>query len=671
MNYLEELKNKNSNIYPINQLINTKEKNFNINRVNSLKNIKSDLVYKSIINELEILNGINTKYKDIISEVIIWSDVAKVGTKDEIKKWKLKKYNLFYHNIGSSQIYKEHATNFNEIVYVLIKTHGLVGQYIQGEVTLKSNKELYDLVVTNKIKKEDLKEILYILNECIIKDVSVKLYENIKNEIEKVIIKILNGDFNEDVDIIKRFKLLNKSLSDEDINQIEKTLKNEEIRKRLTYIFENCELWYYYSALNSFTIIEQIKILLIIYNNIFKVKQITFNSLMVSIYLDYQNIKRINIYKQRIIQSYLNNISFEEIIANNIKPNVNINYSNKVRDNSLEFNFVFSKVAKKLIEFCEVAYSTDSIYNKSVFLLYDLFGFRKDKYDRFYNEIEYLQTMNSSIIHKAKLLEYMKGENILDVGPGGGALIDLILDNYPLKNVYGIDISKNVIDELNKKKKKDKKDYTLIEGNALYLENYFDKNSMDTIIFSSIIHELFSYIKFDNKKFNYDTIKTALISAYNILKIGGRIIIRDGIMSDSNPNRIIEFKNVEDISILKKYQEDFKGRKIEFKKIDNNKVIMKENDAMEFLYTYTWGKESYALEVQEQFGYFSLNGYKDFIYKNLKNSKILVATEFLQDGYSEHLLNKISIYDENYNTVSLPNSTAIIVIEKGSDKNEI
>ncbi|MDI5788952.1 hypothetical protein PO124_12605 [Bacillus licheniformis] len=27
------------------------------------------------------------------------------------------------------------------------------------------------------------------------------------------------------------------------------------------------------------------------------------------------------------------------------------------------------------------------------------------------------------------------------------------------------------------------------------------------------------------------------------------------------------------------------------------------NDAMEFLYTYTWGEEAYPHEVQEQFGY--------------------------------------------------------------------
>ena len=88
------------------------------------------------------------------------------------------------------------------------------------------------------------------------------------------------------------------------------------------------------------------------------------------------------------------------------------------------------------------------------------------------------------------------------------------------------------------------------------------------------------------------------------------------------------------------------------------------NDAMEFLYTYTWGEDSYPLEVKEQFGYLTPTEYVDLIHKHLPNSRIIICNAFLQDGYEENLLNKISIYDEDMNTVKLPNSTCIIVIEK-------
>lgn len=665
MTYLEELKKCNTEIYPIRQLINTMEKNFNWERLNSLKELKSNLVYNSVIRQLEILETKETKYKDLISEVILWNDIAKVGDSKERKIWKVKGYNLHTHNEGSSDIYKENTKKYNHIIYILIKTHGLIGQYIQGEVTLKSNIELYNLIKENYIQKEELKEILLILNECIVKEVSEKLYERIREDIEKTIIKVVNGQLDEEENIINRLTLLNEKLSNEDIKLIENILENKEIKNRLELIFNNCELWYYKSSLKSYKIEEQIKILLIISNNINNITKITFYDLMKNMYLDYKDIKRENIYKQRIIECYLKELTYEEILNNEIKSNINISYITKKNNNILEFNFLFSKVAKKLIEFCEVAYNSGTLYNKSVILLYDLFGFRKDNYDRFYNEMDYLQTMNSTINHKSKLLEFIKGDNVLDVGPGGGALMDLILESLPNKTVYGIDISENVINVLNEKKLKENKNYNLVKGNALNLEDYFKQGELDTIIYSSVIHELFSYVDYNGKKFNHETIKKALTSAYNILSPGGRIVIRDGIMSETNPQRIIEFKNKEDMNILKKYQKDFKGRKIKFEIIDQNKVKMNENDSMEFLYTYTWGENSYPLEVQEQYGYYSPKEYEKFVTENLKNSKIIFSHAFLQDGYEEHLLNKIAIYDENFNTVKLPNSTYILVIEKG------
>ena len=663
MRILEELKNKNIYIYPIKQLVITNEKNYNIDRIKSLKDLKTSSVYNAVLKCLEILDTKQTVYKDLIAEVLLWMDTAKAGTKDDIKEWKKMGFNLFTHNLGSAEIYKKYSSNYNEVIYILIKTHGLIGQYLKGEVNLNTNKELYELVNKDIIDKTDLKEILLILNECIIREVSDKIFENRKNQIEELIDKIIDGDFEEELNIVHRIDLLNEGISDDDKIIIENIIKEKQIKERLEKIFNNAQLWYYKSALRSFDVQEQIKILLIISNNIDGVSEITFSSLMKDIYLDYKNIKRVNIYKERIIEKYLEEVTFEQIINNQIKNNINIGYVINKYNTTIEFSFVFSNVARKLIEFCEVAYGSNNLYNKSVLLLYDLFGFRKDNYDRFYNEIDYLETMNSSIMHKSKLLDFIVGENVLDVGPGGGALMDLILDTYNDKNVYGIDISSNVIEELNNKKARENRNYNLVKGNALCLEDYFEEGSLDTIIFSSIIHELFSYIEYEGKKFNHDVIKKALLSAYNTLSKGGRIIIRDGIMSDRVP-RIIEFKNKEDMSIFKRYVHEFKGRKIQYELLSDSKIKLDINDAMEFLYTYTWGEESFALEVQEQFGYYTPSEYEQMVLGTLKGSKIIFSRAFLQDGYKEFLDPKVNFYDENYNSVELPNSTYILVIEK-------
>ena len=652
----------------LNYLYNTKEKNYNILNVKSIKEINKHSVLNYVKKTLEILNGINNREildKEIlylIEETLKWSEVAKTGSKKDRKRWLEKKYDLFCHNIGSSEIYNE--TNDNIIVSTLIKTHGLIGQYIKGEVNFSKNLSLYELIKNNNISKENLRKVLQVLNRCIIEAVSKDLYIEIESCVNEIIEDILNNKNSKKFDFKIKLERLNRNLSQSDIDYINKL--DLIYTTKIQNLFDNFELWYYDGVLKEFNICDQIKILIYIYENKpTNTEYLTFDSFMHSMYIDYKNKREINIYKKRIIEDFLKNISLEDIVNHNINPNPHIDFNIKKVNKTLIFNFRFSIQAKKLIEFCEVACISNSLYQKATYMLYDLFGFRKDAYDRFYNEIDYLNTMNNSLNQKAIILDYIVGNSVLDVGPGGGALLDLIEKKIPNSDIKGIDLSENVINELTKKKLKEGHMWNIIKGDALNLTKYFANNSINTIIFSSIIHELYSYISYNGKKFNKDTIKVALNEAYSILSINGRIIIRDGIMSSPvNSYRIIEFNDKEDIKKLDRYINDFKGRKITYEKIGDNKVKMLINDAMEFLYTYTWGEESYPLEVQEQFGYFTLDEYITFIKENLPNAKIIESKSYLQKGYEENLLPKINFYDGDMNVVSLPDSTSIIVIEK-------
>lgn len=647
-----------------NYLVNTNEKNINYERLDRIKENKSNLVYKYILKCLEILDSekVNDKVYYYVSETLKWSDISKCGSKEDRKKWKSLGFSLNVHNIASSEIYVLDNKNYDEIVRVLIKTHGLIGQYIRGEINLINNKELYELIEKKLIDKELLYEVLTLLNKCIIGAVSEELYYKIKNQVDVAINKIINNEMEEEINVKERLNKLNGGILKGDTT----ILNDLKIINRLKYLFERVELWYYEVSLNSFSIEDQVKILLMCANNIDDdIRHLSFYDIMKSIYLDYKNEKITNIYKERIIEYLLNNISVEDILNNKVNSNIHVNFVFKKENNLLKVSFKFSKQASLLIDFCEVAYTSDSLYNKAVYMLYELFGFRRDEYDRFYNEIDYLNTMNSSLNSKRVILDFIKGKSILDVGPGGGALMDLIEHELGNVKVQGIDISKNVINSLNEKKIKENHKWAVIEGDALKLDNYFDKGSVDTIIYSSIIHELYSYIPFNGKKFNIDTVKEALKSAWNILSSGGRIIIRDGIMTEPKEEyRIIKFNNIEDLKILDNYCNDFKGRKVTYEKISKNTVKMLVNDSMEFLYTYTWGENSYSLEVKEQFGYLTPTEYLSLIKDNLEGSNIVYSKHFLQDGYEENLLNKISIYNENMEIVKLPDSTFILVIEK-------
>lgn len=656
-------------------LYETREKNYNSNNVKSLSEISNKSVFNYVMRSLKILNeeNLDENISFYIEETLKWMDASKCGSKKIRTEWISNGYDLLVHNIGSSQIYKNENKNYNKEVELLIRTHGLIGQFAKGEVNLSKNKELYSLIEDNIFSKDQLKSILYSLNKCIIKAISDEVWEKSEKEITSLIEKIICNDFEEEnfyneTYIIKRLSKLRKNLTEEELKILNKLLKsNKDIKEKIGFIFENLELWYFDSTFQSFNPEEIVKIFYIIGTEIFgkNFEHLSFENVMKNIYLDYNGQRVVNLYEERIIEKYLKSISFSMIKNKDIK-NQNININLEFKNHTILFDFNFSIVAKKLIEFCEIAYETDSLYNKAVFMLYDLFEFRRDTYDRFYNEIKYLKIMNESLSQKAKILDYITGNNILDIGPGGGALMDLITDKLPEKNVFGIDISQNVIDELNSKKTKENRKWNVIKGDALELNNYFGKDKIDSIIYSSIIHELFSYIETDGKKFNHKTIEIALTSAFDILKSKGRIIIRDGIMTENKElNRIIRFKNKDDMKILNRYCKDFKGREITYTLIKENEVMMKVNDAMEFLYTYTWGENSYSLEVKEQFGYLTPNEYVDFIQRIFKDKcKIIECLHFLQDGYEEHLFEKIEFYDENYAPVHLPDSTCIIVIEK-------
>lgn len=162
------------------------------------------------------------------------------------------------------------------------------------------------------------------------------------------------------------------------------------------------------------------------------------------------------------------------------------------------------------------------------------------------------------------------------------------------------------------------------------------------------------------------TIAGALKSAFDVLSSGGRILICDGIMTEpASLNRRIRFAADEGMDFLKRYANEFKDCKIQYEIIGQNEVLMPINNAMEFLYTYTWGEESYVHEVNEQFGYFTPSEYCRFIKETLgDHAKILECRHYLQDGYTLALSQKVLFSDENGKPVRLPDSTCLIVIEK-------
>lgn len=196
----------------------------------------------------------------------------------------------------------------------------------------------------------------------------------------------------------------------------------------------------------------------------------------------------------------------------------------------------------------------------------------------------YLERMDKSaaISSKGLILKYVKGR-ALDVGCGSGVLL------RQLDNAKGIDLNINAVEECIKQG---------LDAECISLFDLTEK--FDTIIFSSVLHEFSSYA--DSGRFGKKPIEAALLQARNNLDYNGRIIIRDGVAGDTYPI-IVTAKSIEVVEAFKKYIIDApmwdKNVKVN---IDNLKITAPFNILKEFMFTYTWGPESYPREVNEKFG---------------------------------------------------------------------
>ncbi|MGC5771710.1 class I SAM-dependent methyltransferase [Paenibacillus pabuli] len=730
--------------------------NINLERIHSIAELEgTNPVLDYVERTLHVLEQLPVSFwvREILEDVLIWSETAKAGSLKQRRIWQKQGVNLFVHNVGSAQLYNmygrvgnlqdnqvkpdeideinssqsESLSDFpskqsssmvvrrqtahtaygsptprQEIIRILVATHGLIGQYIRGEIPFAENAPLYSLITQGWLTADELQAILMALNECIIAGVDPALWNQVQAEVQRIVGWIITEPNHTDWNVKERLSRLRSSSirQGEALDEAYAKLQAElEVDKALGPLAHRT-LWYVESAMHDFSLQEMVKIFLFTLNSeamtqavddsmaeitgrataeaalnstsqeqhLDMVRHISFEPLMNTMYYDYKGVKKLNIYKKRMIEKYLEQYSWEQIEAGEtiIYPHLThqIERHPDLQD-TIFVTFEFSPAAEKLIAFCIEA-EKSPLYEKAVLLLFDLFGLRRDAYDRFHNEETYLADMNSSGDYKKVLLDYMVGKRVLDIGPGGGILLDLIEQERPEMEPIGIDISANVIEALERKKQREAHRWQVLKGDALQLDQYVQPGTVDTVIFSSILHELYSYIEHDGRRFNSDTVVAALKSSFNVLSPGGRILIRDGIMTEPEAQkRRIRFLEPDGMLWLERYVQDFQGRSIEFERISENEVVLGINDAMEFLYTYTWGEEAYVHEIQEQFGIFTPSAYKECIREALGDeAEILTFRHFLQEGYSEALGERIIFMEEHGQPVPLPDSTCLIVIEK-------
>ncbi|HEX7841925.1 MAG TPA: methyltransferase domain-containing protein, partial [Kofleriaceae bacterium] len=298
--------------------------------------------------------------------------------------------------------------------------------------------------------------------------------------------------------------------------------------------------------------------------------------------------------------------------------------------------------------------------------LCDLYGLRKDDFDRVASEAGYLAAMNAARSDKQRMLELVKPGRIVEIGPGGGVVLDLLERRFPTSEIIGVDASREVVEALVQRAHAHGSRWRILHGAAERLGELAGA-PVDSVVFCSVLHEVFSYTE---PRFQLASVQRVIQAAFAQLSPGGRIVIRDGVKPPPGRRRL-RLIAPDARATFDLYVTQFEGRPIEFTELAADRVELSTADAMEFLYTYVWGPASFPYEVRELYGILC---YDDYVAQLVAwgggPGKVRVielppeVRSYLQPGYREHLAGKIELSDEHDRPVDLPDSNCLIVIEK-------
>jgi SAM-dependent methyltransferase len=282
------------------------------------------------------------------------------------------------------------------------------------------------------------------------------------------------------------------------------------------------------------------------------------------------------------------------------------------------------------------------------------------------HDATYFARMAASLGDKERLLEFISPGKILDVGAGGGELAEAL--RLRGNEVHALDGSSEAI----KRIEENFPEVHAVTGYTHELDSLFEPASFDTVICSSILHEVYSYGDPVNGTYSIHSVMDALVSFFKLLKPGGVLLIRDGIMPTLWEEEIrMELKNSDSVKFLEMYKEmapfysetpDF--RRVSFEEISENSHSYRGTlaSAMEFLFTLTWGWKSAERETQELYGVFTESGYR--LALSVVGFDVEFSTQYLQSGYPLHLDGIADIFDSFGNKKNLPSSNAIFVARR-------
>ncbi len=204
---------------------------------------------------------------------------------------------------------------------------------------------------------------------------------------------------------------------------------------------------------------------------------------------------------------------------------------------------------------------------------------------------------------KARMLKYIAGNKVIELGCGGGSVTGLIKQRLPDGRVVGIDFEERFL-------RKARNDYPTCEFYHRNLLEWDDidsfKGQFSTVILSSALHEIEGE----------DTRERVLRTAYELLENGGVIIFRDGVKPKNKEEEVeVILKTPYAKEKFELFVKEYRHRKIRFIYTDetHTRIRITSYDLHDLLCKYYFEGELWKRDMSESFGQMNMGEYLDLI----------------------------------------------------------
>lgn len=276
----------------------------------------------------------------------------------------------------------------------------------------------------------------------------------------------------------------------------------------------------------------------------------------------------------------------------------------------------------------------------------------------------YVGGMDASMAMKVEdIAKHVRTGVIADMGSGSGTLEQHLSALNPHSKIIGVDASHELL-RRSREQSYPNNNVTFQEGDIINM--HFPDGSVSTVIYSSVLHEVYSYKGYDRNK-----VREALANTHRALEPQGRLIIRDGVAPPDST--VWMLCDAETCERFYRFAKDFKGKaaepgiKFEEREVDGKKYfVLGMHEANEFLskkdYLANW-----KIEVNEEFGVFTEPQWKQELaklgYTNI-STRSYMNPWILENRYQNH----VSLFADGGaqpgEPVAFPDTTIVIVAEK-------